>query len=142
METKTRPLKTAYENELGEEISERQWRRIRNEYLNGDGNLGIVKIFARLRKANGRRRITLADIQRVKGFEQFVQILGKSGALVTGRDILEAFSRLSPAPSESTIRRWAKEIGLPLRKDDCYTPEQAQKWLKLASERITFKLRD
>jgi len=142
MDAKKKSLKNAYENTVGEEISERQWRRIKNEYLGGVGNLRVVKTFAQLRKVNGRRRITLSDINRVKGFDSFVQMLGTSGALVTGADILDAFNRLDPSPSESTIRRWGKEIGIPIRKDDYYTPVQAQAWLKLASERITFKLKD
>lgn len=129
-------LKKIYENLSGETVSDRQWQRIRHEYLRGRVNLTTVKTLAHLRKANGRKRISIADVDRLKGFEEFAKIL--SGE-VRGQDILDAFKRLKPTPSESTIRRWGRELNLPLVKDQWYTASQAQKWVLFVGDRVRFK---
>ena len=134
--TRSNSLKQVYERILGRELSSRQWRRIRSEYLSGTVNLVTVKIHARLRKINGRRKLTLADVNRVEGFDQFASCLDGE---VTGEDIYDAFRFLSPSPSPSTIRRWGIEIGLPLIKSKWYTAEEAQVWVRFVGDRTRFK---
>jgi hypothetical protein len=134
--TRSNSLKQVYERILGRELSSRQWRRIRSEYLSGTVNLVTVKIHARLRKINGRRKLTLADVNRVEGFDQFASCLDGE---VKGEDIYDAFGFLSPSPSPSTIRRWGIELGLPLIKNKWYTAEEAQKWVRFVGDRTRFK---
>jgi hypothetical protein len=134
--TRSNSLKQVYERILGRELSSRQWRRIRSEYLSGTVNLVTVKIHARLRKINGRRKLTLADVKRVEGFDQFANCLDGE---VTGEDIYDAFRFLSPSPSPSTIRRWGIEIGLPLIKSKWYTAKEAQEWVRFVGDRTRFK---
>lgn len=133
------PLKMVYERESGKPISDRQWQRIRFEYLGGEVNLVTVRTVARLRQINGRRKLTLSDVKKVKGFDQFATCLDGE---VTGQDILDAFGFLKPTPSESTIKRWGKQLGLPLCKTQWYTAEQAQTWIRFVGDRVRFKFPD
>ncbi len=129
-------LKEVYERTVGKVVSSRQWRRIRSEYLGGEVNLMTVKTHARLRKINGRRKITLPDVQRIKGFNEFANCLDGE---VTGQDIYDAFKFLCPTPSESTIRRWGRELNLPLVRNQWYTAEEAQVWIRFVGDRVRFK---
>ena len=129
-------LKKVLEKDLGKALSQRQWQRVRYDYLKGKVNLSTVKTYARLRKINGRRRIGLAEIERLEGFNEFAKILDGE---VQGRDILEAFKRLKPTPSETTIRRWGNELGVPLIKNQWYTAEEAQVWIRFVGDRVRFK---
>jgi hypothetical protein len=135
-------LRNAYEETLGKRISDRQWQRIRHQYLRGSCNLRTVKVFASLRKINGRRAISSSDLERFSGFDEFLRILERHNAVVTGQDILDAFKRLNPSPSESTIRRWGKQLGTPLLKGKIYSPEQVQGWVQFVAQRVRFKFPD
>lgn len=128
-------LKESYEQITGKSYSARQWRRIRNEYLDKKANLLTVKTHARLRAINGRRALTLAHVDRVQGFEEFANCLD---GIVRGQDIYDAFNFLSPSPSPSTIRRWGVSLGIPLIKDRWYTADQAQQWVRFVGDHVRF----
>lgn len=134
--TQKAPLREAYEKALGTEISDRQWRRIKNEYLEGKANLKTVRSLALLRRTNGRVAVTLQEVQRFEGLEEFAQSIE---GWVQGSDLLAAFGKLNPVPSDRTIRRWGHEIDVPLSKDEWYSPEQTQKWIKKLASQARFK---
>ena len=130
------PLQERYEEILGKEISERQLRRICRDYLKGQVNLRTVRSLALLRKANGRRHLNIEDLERQAGLIQFAE--GIEG-YVKGSDLMASFRKLNPRPSDRTIRRWGDEIGVPLRLNEWYSPEQVQLWIRKLASQTRFK---
>lgn len=130
-------LQQTYEKALGIEVDRRTWRRIRNEYLQKTTNLRTVKTLALLRRSNGNRKLTLADIERHQWLSEFAD--GVEG-WVQGSDLLAALQRLEPTPCDRTIRNWGKEIGVVLRPTEWYSPEQVQAWIRKLARQTRFKM--
>lgn len=130
------PLHEAYEEVLGNEVDARTMRRIRNQYLRGKANLRAVKTLALLRKANGNMPIGLEDIEQYYGLLDFAE--GIEG-WVKGDDLLESLKRMKPCPCPKTIDNWGKEIGVRLRKEEWYSPEQVQAWIRKIARQRRFK---
>ncbi len=131
------PLQKAYEEVLGSEVDTRTMRRIRNQYLKGEANLRTVKTLALLRRANGNVPLTIDDIERHQWLLDFAE--GISG-WVQGKDLLATLKKLNPCPCDRTIRNWGNQLGVPLRSEEWYSPDQVQVWIKKLARQTRFKM--
>lgn len=130
-------LHTTYENALGMPVDFRTMRRIRNQYLGGEANLRTIKTLALLRRSNGNVPLRLEDVRRYEWLSEFAE--GVEG-WVQGSDLLASLNRLDPSPCDRTIRNWGIQIGVPLRKDEWYSPEQVQAWIRKLAQQTRFKM--
>lgn len=80
--------------------------------------------------------LTLKDLEQMNWLVEFAE--GIEG-WVQGSDLLASFRKLEPQPSDRTIRRWGDEIGVPLRLNEWYSPEQVQFWIKKLASQSRFK---
>jgi hypothetical protein len=124
-------LRALYERELGKKVCDRTWRRIK-KYLNvGNGipSGAIIRCYAYLRRKHPTRHIPLKTIENyleIKGF-----LTGRVLPDCTGEDIYELAQQLSPVPSETTLYRWGKQIGVGFSKKCTYKGEDVDKWVEL-----------
>lgn len=120
-------LRKAYEKKLGRTISDRTWQRIRNEYLAGEVNLTTVQGLALLRKEFPNQAIDVETFRRLERFTELLDCLEKE---VDGASLLKLINSLPHSPSPRTLRRWGQQLGVRLKRDQWYTPEQVRAWIQ------------
>lgn len=121
-----------YQHELGREISDRSWRRIKAsldlDSQESENRLALLKCHAYLRNKHPGKKITLDYV--VSFVELKVKLLGSNIESCTGREIFQFFEELDPKPNRRTIYRWGKKIGIDFSMKKSYQSQELNEWIE------------
>ena len=132
-------LREESQKELGKDVSDVTWRRIRrsleidNEPLQ---DLPKIRAYAFLRRKNPNKSIRLSDVERLLFIRENLPQLACSGT-----QLKDALMRLKPRPHLATIYRWGERVGIKFSTQSYYTAEQVQRWTLAIAEQTHFKFR-
>jgi hypothetical protein len=127
-------LRAIYEKSFGSQISDRQWQRIRYQYIrldeSEDSLVERVEAFGELRQLYPNVRLSVNELEQYLTLRKMFGF-DRSGVEIDGRDLLASIKKIFVLrkPTDRTIYRWGREIGVPIDAHCWYDAQDLRRWI-------------
>ena len=128
-------LRLLYEREIGKFVCDRTWSRVKSR-LEIDESLDTaqedwlkLRCYAHLRKMHPNKHLSATLVSRFVCLREFLGGKHFSGKC-SGKEIYAVIQSLRPRPSDATVYRWGKDIGIEFSKSRVYFDKEVIKWIE------------